>query len=219
MFASVMRNIEVLGKYSRIMVETIKKLLRLKDIAKNELSSNSVETATETLNNENPEYLNFIIEDIEPLLNETKKGLGYIKEISMDINYCPATNIYEIDNETGAQICNLNEIIQDAANQIKTNITPHGTIEIKPGKIPPVLIKKHRLYQAIFNIMFNAAHAIKDKTDGTGVITVSTYKEGSFICCNIKDNGRGMPEEELKNIFEPYYTTKASREGSGLGLF
>jgi len=61
-----------------------------------------------------------------------------------------------------------------------------------------------------------------DSMSEGGTLTVSTNKElvheGNYIVMKISDTGEGMSEEELKMIFEPFYSTKIIGHGTGLGL-
>jgi len=77
-------------------------------------------------------------------------------------------------------------------------------------------IDKNQILQVISNLTINAIHAMDDK----GKIFYSSqmvYKKGQNFCrVSIKDNGHGISQDMVQNIFKPYYTTKYN--GSGLGL-
>jgi signal transduction histidine kinase len=49
-------------------------------------------------------------------------------------------------------------------------------------------------------------------------IAVSTKKEGNHVVITVKDNGTGIQEKFLNKIFQPFFTTKPTGEGTGLGL-
>ncbi len=70
------------------------------------------------------------------------------------------------------------------------------------------------LHQAFMGILLNAIQAIERK----GEITISTQKEDSMLCIVISDTGIGINPETLTKVFDPFYTTKAPGEGTGLGL-
>lgn len=76
-----------------------------------------------------------------------------------------------------------------------------------------VLANPTEMREVVTNILLNAADAIKK----SGRISIRTWNEDDNICLSIKDNGIGMSEEVLQNIFTPFFTTKNER-GTGLGM-
>jgi len=70
------------------------------------------------------------------------------------------------------------------------------------------------LQQVMLNLFTNASDATTGK-DSAEVI-VSTLKKDDMTCINVKDNGCGISDERMKNLFRPFYTTKT--HGTGLGL-
>lgn len=76
--------------------------------------------------------------------------------------------------------------------------------------------------QVILNLIINAAHAIGDlvagKPGSKGTITVSTRRDGDWAEIRVRDTGTGIPEENRRNIFNPFFTTKAVGKGTGQGL-
>ncbi len=70
------------------------------------------------------------------------------------------------------------------------------------------------LQQVLLNLMTNAADALDGMPQPVITINVRKAKEGVLI--EVKDNGRGIPEKEFKNLFKPFCTTKP--KGTGLGL-
>ncbi|MEM8893798.1 MAG: ATP-binding protein, partial [Bacteroidota bacterium] len=71
-----------------------------------------------------------------------------------------------------------------------------------------------QLNQVFMNLLSNAIEAI----EGLGKITVRTRNYDDFVTISIKDDGRGIPKENLSKIFEPFFTTKGLGKGTGLGL-
>ena len=81
-------------------------------------------------------------------------------------------------------------------------------------ELPPVECAVRDINQVFMNVLRNAVEAI----DGEGTITISTrYKEGAAIIV-VKDTGKGIPPDELPQIFDPRFTTKGDRYRLGLGL-
>ncbi|MEQ8907075.1 tetratricopeptide repeat protein [Ekhidna sp.] len=169
--------------------------------------------------------LNFIKNGIEALSkkledNRDEELRSYFKIVNEGVDR--ATNIVKSlshFSRKGPDIderCNIHEIIENCLlilhskirNRIRiiTNFTSQGSV-LKGNE--------GRLHQAMMNIIANAEQAIK--TEGT--IEITTRKKGDMMEIWIEDDGEGIPEENLMKISDPFFTTKAPGEGTGLGLF
>ena len=88
------------------------------------------------------------------------------------------------------------------------------TIAVEEG-LPTLVTNRGRLQQILLNLINNAFAAVDDG----GRIQISVTASGDdAIVIEVADNGCGMSPDELKRIFEPFYTTKRGRGGTGLGL-
>jgi len=88
--------------------------------------------------------------------------------------------------------------------------------EYQPS-LPPVLLDKEQIKQVLFNVLLNAIDAAPENsaiTVGTRLLEKNGYQDQVQIM--VRDNGKGVPKEDVDKIFTPFYTTK--RQGSGLGL-
>lgn len=77
--------------------------------------------------------------------------------------------------------------------------------------------------RVILNLITNAFYVVKKKKEENPkgynpTVSVSTEKQGNMILIKVSDNGNGVPKEVLDKIFQPFFTTKPSGEGTGLGL-
>ena len=80
--------------------------------------------------------------------------------------------------------------------------------------MPSVLASKNQLRQVFLNMFHNAGDAMPDG----GILTVKTAVQDGEIAIEISDNGIGINEKDIKNIFDAFFTTKSSVKGVGLGL-
>ena len=77
--------------------------------------------------------------------------------------------------------------------------------------------------RVILNLITNAFYVVKEKKekqpDGyEPTVTVTTSKEGNKVQISVKDNGNGIPDTIKEKIFQPFFTTKPTGQGTGLGL-
>jgi two-component system NtrC family sensor kinase len=89
--------------------------------------------------------------------------------------------------------------------------------------LPLVNISPQEIGRVLLNIFNNAFYAVKQKQllgdpDYKPLVEVATAWTGKWVVIRIRDNGTGIPEALLEKIFQPFFTTKPTGEGSGLGL-
>ncbi len=82
-----------------------------------------------------------------------------------------------------------------------------------------VLIHKNELMQVILNILKNSEDNFIEKNTPSPQITIKTSRNKETYTISISDNGGGVPEDILPKIFEPYFSTKLEKSGTGLGLY
>ncbi len=82
-----------------------------------------------------------------------------------------------------------------------------------------VNIYKNELMQVILNILKNSEDNFIIKKIKNPTITITTKKEANKYIIKIEDNGGGIDKSILNNIFNPYFSTKSEKNGTGLGLY
>jgi signal transduction histidine kinase len=80
----------------------------------------------------------------------------------------------------------------------------------------PILGDRIQLQQVILNLVVNGIDAMKDTPSENRIITIRTSRVEKFAELSVSDRGPGIPEDKLKEVFEPFFTSKA--EGMGMGL-
>jgi signal transduction histidine kinase len=97
------------------------------------------------------------------------------------------------------------------ANSIKLNIKNDMQVE--------VYVYLNEIVQAIINIIKNACDALNEKDIEDKIINISTSKDEDYIYLMIEDNAGGIPDNVIGKIFQPYFSTKTKKNGTGLGLY
>ncbi len=165
---------------------------------------------------ENPASLN-----LQEAIRAIHRGKDLVKRIlafsRKDQQHIKTVDISDVVSETLKMV----RALIPASIVMQTSIdSAVGTVEADTTQI----------HQVLLNLCTNAAHAIGE---GQGLIRVglerqeltespervhSELKPGTYACLTVADNGAGIPSDLLGKIFEPYYTTKDSGQGTGIGL-
>ncbi len=120
----------------------------------------------------------------------------------------------------------LKEILKLTSSFLPSYIRINRSID---PACPMVMADPTQLHQLVMNLITNAFHAMEG---GPGELTValsevyvgshdlpgSGLSPGPYACLTVQDTGTGMDPATLKRIYDPYFTTKASDKGTGLGL-
>lgn len=73
--------------------------------------------------------------------------------------------------------------------------------------------------QVLLNVFNNSKDAINKTLNQNGTIRINVECDDDTVCMIIVDNGGGVPKELIGRLFEPYFTTKEKKEGTGIGLY
>ena len=116
--------------------------------------------------------------------------------------------------ETEFQEADIHEELENTLILLHHKLKDRIEVIKEFGDIPKIQCYPNQLNQVFVNILANSLQAIDDK----GYIKIKTSKSNDKIMIRISDNGRGIREEDLKNIFDPGFTTKGVGAGTGIGL-
>ena len=89
---------------------------------------------------------------------------------------------------------------------------------LKDPSLPPVAVPGHALMQAVFNLVQNAAEAMKSRGGNIWVEAKPGPNPNTTVELRVRDDGPGMDAETLARCTEAFFTTKPKEEASGLGL-
>ena len=108
----------------------------------------------------------------------------------------------------------LNDTVEETIELLRPEFDNRGqAIKLEFAKsLPLALFDAAQIKQSLINLMKNSMHAMSTG----GELTIKTGEAAAGVWVSLTDTGGGIPQEQIKRIFEPYYTTK--EKGSGLGL-
>ena len=126
------------------------------------------------------------------------------------------------------QTVNINELVEDhvmLAYHSARSVDPTFNMEIVLDMDPhagTVNVISEDIARVILNLVGNACHATSDRSGlepgYQPTLWISTSRDGDGVSIRVKDNGNGIPEEIIDKIFNPFFTTKPTDRGTGLGL-
>jgi signal transduction histidine kinase len=167
-----------------------------------------------------------------------------VQDIEEAYNYDELTSEYlnESVKKTMEQLKYMSHTIDDFRNFFKPNKTKedfsantvvmktvefirksfeHNQIELKIDMKQECTISgfANEYSQVILNILNNAKDAIVENHTKNAFVEILMGKKNNATVLKITNNAGPIPEEILENIFDPYFTTKQQRKGTGLGLY
>jgi two-component system NtrC family sensor kinase len=157
-------------------------------------------------------------EDLDLVIRETKRCAAIIKRL-LD---------FAREKQPEKKFTDLNKVIEDTVRLVERPAHLRDiemTSDLDPT-LPPIWVDADLIKQVIMNMLVNAQHAVEEK----GSITIRTGRsphpraptQGAepipMVVISIVDTGCGIPEENLRRIFDPFFTSKEVGKGTGLGL-
>ena len=121
-------------------------------------------------------------------------------------------------------------IVQEALKLIRASLPATIEIVARPASTSYVMANPTQIHQVFINLCTNAAQAMEDRGGllevGVSDVKLDKYsakrfqnlEAGSYVKIRIADTGTGIAPNIMPSIFEPYFTTKAPGEGTGMGL-
>jgi signal transduction histidine kinase len=147
-----------------------------------------------------PGLVDSILASVERCGKITKRLLGFARHLDVSI-----------------KIIDIKAVIEDVLGFLVKE-AEYRSIAINldiEEDIPQFETDRGKVQQILLNLVNNAFAAMQDN----GSLDIKIRRvENDFVSISVKDNGHGIPEEDLKRIFEPFFSTKTKSGGTGLGL-
>jgi len=204
----VMSNLNTLSKY----IARIKEFISCQTETIEALTTTGLKGKSEYIERLNEKRkttkYDYVMADIDSLINESIEGTERIKTIVQDLK-----SFSRVD-ETEYKPANINAGLESTLNIIWNELKYKAIVKKELSDIPKTKCNLGQLNQVFMNLLVNAAQAIENH----GEINVKTWHEEDNIFISISDTGCGIEEDKIGRIFEPFYTTKEVGKGTGLGL-
>jgi len=174
---------------------------------------NNAETAAEILKSQNPTIAALpdiveLKEIVNDILNDDRRAAEVIRRMRSLLKKAPfelkSLDLNDLVRET---VQFLSSLAIGRKAELVSRITPNAL---------PILGDRIQLQQVILNVVVNALDAMKDTPGGNRTISIRTSRVEDFAELSVSDRGPGIPDDRLKEVFQPFFTTKA--EGMGMGL-
>ncbi len=149
-----------------------------------------------------------ILSDIDVIVKHTRKAQAIVQAL---LNLSRPKQVI-------SGICSINKVITNALEVFKTQAASKeiSVTSYLKDNLPDIKCDAVILEQILTNLWLNAFDVLQESG---GKITISTQlaKKDHVLLC-IEDNGPGIPDHVMSQIFDPFYTTKDVGKGTGLGL-
>jgi two-component system NtrC family sensor kinase len=161
----------------------------------------------------------------QSLLKRTKDNASVqedLKVIEQEIIRCSriVRSLLDFARETKPEKVStqINQVIENTLALVENQAAFQNIRIVKEldPSIVPIPLDANQMQQVLMNIIINAADAMQ--VGGTLTIRSAHTRENGFVEVTIADTGCGIPEEVINRIYDPFFTTKESKKGTGLGL-
>jgi PAS domain S-box-containing protein len=165
----------------------------------------------------------FDLESEEGRLEQETYLMGKLDKIGIYVEHLSTTiedfrNFFKPNKEKTE--VNLEEIINKALNIIHPALLDyHIALEKEIHFEHTIITYNNEILQALLNILKNAIDHFATQNISPAKIYIKGYEENKHFIIEISDNGGGIPQEIIEKIFDPYFSTKDDKNGTGLGLY
>ena len=167
----------------------------------------NTETAQAILKSPNPD-IDEVTEILDDILRDDRRATEVIRRMRSLLKKAPFEQ----------KQFDLNEVVQETIGFLSSLAVGRKfeLVSVITPEMLPILGDRIQLQQVILNLVMNGIDAMRDTPSENRIISIRTSRVGDFAQLSISDRGSGIPEENSKQIFEPFFTSKA--EGMGMGL-
>jgi PAS domain S-box-containing protein len=149
--------------------------------------------------------------EIEETISSAITGGQLVKEIVTDLKTLSQSDESIIS-------CDPCEVIRIASRVAMSDLRHSATLIMDLPEVPKVALPSARLSQVVLNILSNSSRAFNKFDSMLNEIKINVEADGDYAKIIILDNGEGIDTDDLKRIWEPFFTKSKKSGGTGLGL-
>lgn len=148
--------------------------------------------------------------------DKVKEGTRLLEYMSHTID--DFKNYFKPDKERSVE--QISEIVEHTVALVQKSLDAHKIVlEVTIASHARILIYRNELLQVILNLITNAKDALVMGNVSDPKIEIAITEEKQYVVITVCDNGGGVDAAIQEKIFEPYFSTKGERSGTGLGLY
>lgn len=146
-------------------------------------------------------------------LKNLDEATGRIRQIVQDMRKFVRTDA------VARQVLDLPDVLDAAVRMTEHQVRQRATLDRRYGTTPFIEASEAQLVQVFSNLIVNATQALNDAGATSNTIELSTYTDdtGRAVAA-VRDTGAGISRKNLHRVFDPFFTTRPSGVGMGLGL-
>jgi signal transduction histidine kinase len=167
----------------------------------------NAETAQLILRSQSPDIVG-LAEIVDDILRDDRRASEVIRRMRSLLKKAP----FELKK------MDLNDLVRETI-EFLSMLAVGRKVELDSRITPealPILGDRIQLQQVILNLVVNGIDAMKGTPSESRIISIQTLRNESFAELSVSDRGSGIAEEKLREVFDPFFTSKA--EGMGMGL-
>ena len=162
-----------------------------------------------TVENGREEFISYLDERLDKLELYVKNLAQTIEDFSNYYKPNKAAEFLSIDSVVMKAYELLSDSLRSSDIEISFDLNAEYFMDVY----------QNELMQVIVNILNNAKEQLMEKKIQRATICVKTYAKQDEVIIEIEDNGGGIPQNIMEHVFDPYFSTKEKKNGTGLGLY
>jgi signal transduction histidine kinase len=165
----------------------------------------NAETADAILQSSTPDIAE-LKEIVKDILRDDRRASEVIRRMRSLLKKAP----FELKS------LDLNEVARETVEFLATLPRKVELVSVITPDALPILGDRIQLQQVVLNLVVNGIDAMRGTPSENRIISIRTSRVENLAELSVSDRGHGIPQEKLKRVFEPFFTSKA--EGMGMGL-